>query len=229
MHLLFGVFLYYGVHWQSKPPVGVQAELWEAIPETTTAPPESVVPPQPAVKQKEEEADISLQQKRRQEMAAEREQARKQAALNTRHAREEAERLEAARKEAQAETKAAADASRRGELARLESMAGRAAGGSSSGGGSGRGTASSGYPDRLRARVKPNIVFYEDVAGNPAAVVLVQLAPDGSLLSAKLIKSSGNPDWDSAVLRALERSNPLPRDENGIAPARVTITFKPKD
>jgi len=60
-------------------------------------------------------------------------------------------------------------------------------------------------------------------------VVTVQLAPDGSLLSARLSKSSGNAGWDNAVLRAVERSDPLPRDENGKAPPTFNITFHPKD
>ena len=57
----------------------------------------------------------------------------------------------------------------------------------------------------------------------------VSLAPDGSLLSARLSKSSGNSAWDNAVLRAVERSDPLPRDDNGKAPSSFTITFRPKD
>ncbi|KDP87203.1 energy transducer TonB [Cupriavidus sp. SK-3] len=236
MHLLLGILLYYGVHWQSSPPVGVEAELWDAIPETKTALPEPVVTPRPAPAarpKEEEEADIALQrQKHRQAVAAARAQARKQADLRARQAREAAERQEAARKDAQrkedadaqAKRGAAADALRRGELERLEALAGRAVAGTGAGG-----TASPGYSDRLRRRVKPNIIFTKDVAGNPAAVVAVRLAPDGSLLSARLTKSSGNSAWDSAVLRAVERSDPLPRDENGIAPASLTITFKPKD
>ena len=98
-----------------------------------------------------------------------------------------------------------------------------------SGAGSG-GKASPGYSDRVRRRVKPNIIFNGDVEGNPAAVVAVRLAPDGSILSKRLAKSSGSSDWDNAVLRAVERSDPLPRDEDGKAPSfEFTITFRPKD
>ncbi|RWA52089.1 hypothetical protein AU476_19180 [Cupriavidus sp. UYMSc13B] len=91
------------------------------------------------------------------------------------------------------------------------------------------GAATSGYPDRVRRRVKPNIGFTEDISGNPTAVVAVQLAPDGNLISVRLSKSSGNTDWDTAVPQAVERSAPFPRDENGVAPASLTITFRPKD
>lgn len=233
VHVLLGILLYYGVQWQSSPPVPVEAELWDAIPEATTALPEPVVPrAAPAARPKAvEEADIALQQQQRRHAAAAREPARKQPVLRARRAREAADRQEAARKAAQHNEDAAiADAQRRGELKRLETLAGHALAGSVIGAGTGTGgTTSSRYADLLRRRVKPNIIFSEDVAGNPAAVVAVRLAPDGSLLSARLTMSSGNAAWDSAVLRAVERSEPLPRDKGGIAPASITITFKPKD
>lgn len=222
MHILLGALLYYGVHWRSTAPEGVQAELWEAIPETAT-PPEPVTKPEQAAKPvEEEEADIALQEKRRQAEAAAREQA--QARQRERLAREEA-RKEALRKEAQ-QSQHEASERHQGELARLRALAGGA--GSATGTGSAAGP-SSGYADKVRRRVKPNIIFSEEVTGNPAAVVAVRMAPDGSLLSANLAKSSGNPAWDSAVLRAVSRSDPLPRDENGTAPASITITFRLKD
>ena len=117
-------------------------------------------------------------------------------------------------------------------------MAGGAAGGgkvAGSGGGVGTGqgtggTASAGYAERVRAKVKPNIVFdAEGISGNPSAVVAVTMAPDGSILSKRLTKSSGNGAYDEAVLRAVERSDPLPRDTNGKAPSSVTLTFRPKE
>ena len=79
MHLLLGIVLYYGVHWQSSTPVGAEAELWEEIPAATAPPPrepepQPVVqprpvpaPPAPQVKSKvEEDADIALEKKKRQ-------------------------------------------------------------------------------------------------------------------------------------------------------------------
>lgn len=108
---------------------------------------------------------------------------------------------------------------RRSELARLQALTGGAHGGK----------ASAGYADRVRRRVQPNIVFAADVEGNPSAVVTVQMASDGSLLSARVSKSSGDAGWDNAVLRAVERSDPLPRDESGKAPSNITITFRLKD
>ncbi|WP_354682960.1 cell envelope integrity protein TolA [Cupriavidus necator] len=224
MHLLLGALLYYGVRWRSAAPEGVAAELWEAIPETAT--PEPVTPPVARAKQpvEEEEADISLQEKQRKAERAAREDA--QARQRENQARAEAARKEAQRKEMQAQRQAS-NAQRQGELARLQAQAA-----GSAGSGSGTGAAakpSSRYAERVRQRVKPNIIFNEEVSGNPAAVVAVHMAPDGSLLSTRLARSSGNAAWDSAVMRAVARSDPLPRDENGVAPANINITFWPKD
>lgn len=229
MHLLLGALLYYGVHWHSTAPAGVEAELWEPTPEIAAQTEPEVQPVQAAKPVEEEEADISLQEKARQAEAAAREQAL--AKQREAQAREEAARKEAQRKatEAQVQREAANKAERRSELARLQAQAGSAG---AAGAGTGTGSSarpSSGYADRVRQRVKPNIIFTGEVSGNPEAVVAVRMAPDGSLLSARLAKSSGNSDWDNAVLRAVSRSDPLPRDQNGVAPASITITFRPKD
>ncbi|WP_425219529.1 cell envelope integrity protein TolA [Ralstonia solanacearum] len=135
-------------------------------------------------------------------------------------------------------TEARGNAARQAQLAHLRAMAGAAGATGSvagSGGGVGSGigtggTASPGYADRVRAKVKPNIVFDpEAVSGNPSAVVSVQMAPDGSILSRRLTKSSGNGAYDEAVLRAVDRSDPLPRDTGGKAPSSVILTFRPKE
>jgi colicin import membrane protein len=84
------------------------------------------------------------------------------------------------------------------------------------------------YAGRVRARVRPNIVFTDDVAGNPTAVVEVRLAPDGTITSQRLLKSSGVKSWDEAVLRALDKTETLPRDVDGRVHSPLHIEFKPK-
>ncbi|SPA40532.1 conserved hypothetical protein; putative exported protein [Cupriavidus taiwanensis] len=226
MHLLLGALLYYGVRWRNAVPTGVAAELWEPVPEATA--PEPAVKPAPVPQPVEEEdADISLQEKQRKDRRAEREAA--QARQRESQARAEAARKEAQRKATEAQRQAS-NAERQAELARLRAQAGGAGATSNTGAGSGSSARpSSGYAERVRQRVKPNIIFNEDVAGNPAAVVAVHMAPDGSLLSTRLAKSSGNAGWDNAVLRAVQRSDPLPRDSNGVAPSNILITFWPRD
>ncbi|MCO4864496.1 cell envelope integrity protein TolA [Cupriavidus sp. WGlv3] len=237
MHLLLGALLYYGVRWRNAVPTGVAAELWEPVPEATA--PEPVVKPAPTPQPVEEEdADISLQEKQRKARQAEREAQREAEQQRQREsqARADAARKEAQRKAAEAQRQAsnaerqASNAERQAELARLRAQAGGAGAAANTGAGSGSSARpSSGYAERVRQRVKPNIIFNEDVAGNPAAVVAVHMAPDGSLLSTRLAKSSGNAGWDNAVLRAVQRSDPLPRDSNGVAPSNILITFWPRD
>ena len=88
---------------------------------------------------------------------------------------------------------------------------------------------SPGYAGRIRARIKPNIVFTADIAGNPTATVEVRVSPDGTITSRKLIKSSGNAAWDEAVLKAVDKTEVLPRDVDGQVPASMEISFRPKD
>lgn len=89
------------------------------------------------------------------------------------------------------------------------------------------------YLGRLRARVRPNITFPQSlmqaVKGNPEAEVEVICAPYGEILSKKLIRSSGNLDWDEAVMNAIEKTGTLPRDENGNMPPKINFVFRPRD
>ncbi len=87
---------------------------------------------------------------------------------------------------------------------------------------------SASYAGRLVARIFPNILFTESVASNAAAEVEVRLAPDGTVVSRRLVKSSGNAEWDEAVLRAIDKTRVLPRDTDGRVPPAVVITFKPR-
>ncbi len=81
----------------------------------------------------------------------------------------------------------------------------------------------------MRARIKPNIVYPHDGDGNPTAEVEVRLAPDGSILGSRLVRRSGNADWDEAVLRALAKTGQLPRDTDGRVPPTMAISFRPRD
>ena len=67
------------------------------------------------------------------------------------------------------------------------------------------------------------------VAGNPAVEVGVELAPDGTIMNRKVLKSSGDAAWDRAVLRAVDDAQTLPKDDDGKVPKQIRLTFKPKD
>jgi colicin import membrane protein len=77
--------------------------------------------------------------------------------------------------------------------------------------------------------VKPNIVFSDEVSGNPSAEVEVKTAPDGTIVGRRLTKPSGVPAWDEAVLKAIDKTEVLPRDVDGTVPSALIISFRPKD
>jgi colicin import membrane protein len=88
---------------------------------------------------------------------------------------------------------------------------------------------SAGYAGRIRARVKPNITLTGEVAGNPTAVVEVRAAPDGTITGRRIVQSSGSAVWDETVLRAIDRTEILPKDTDGSVPSPITIAFKPRE
>jgi len=88
---------------------------------------------------------------------------------------------------------------------------------------------SAAYAGRIKARIKPNILLTDTIDGNPVAEVEVRSAPDGTIIARKLIKSSGVKEWDEAVLRAIDKTEILPRDTDGSMPSPMVIAFKPRD
>ena len=82
---------------------------------------------------------------------------------------------------------------------------------------------------RVAARIKPNIVFTEDIAGNPRAEIEVRTSPDGTIIGQRIYKSSGVRAWDEAVLKAVIKTEVLPRDVDGRIISPLTIGFRPKD
>jgi colicin import membrane protein len=88
---------------------------------------------------------------------------------------------------------------------------------------------SSGYAGRIKARVKPNIVLTATIAGNPLAVVEVKVAPDGTIVGRRLVTKSGSAAWDETVLRAVDKTEVLPKDTDGRVPPTILIEFRPND
>jgi colicin import membrane protein len=210
-------------------------------------PPAPAPPPQIAIEQaaKERRArELKLereQAEREKEIAAKKKRTeddqRKAALERERQVKLKADKAEAEdkkRRAAEAAERAAEDAKlaqqREENLRRMLGQAGAATGSATA-----RGTAaqdaapSAAYGSKLVARIKPNIVFTDSLAGNPAAEVEVRAAPNGTVIARRLLKSSGNAEWDEAVLRAIDRTGSLPRDSDGRVPPLISITFRPND
>lgn len=88
-----------------------------------------------------------------------------------------------------------------------------------------------GYIGKLTALIKSNTTFAgsTDVPGNPKAVFKVELLPTGEILSVRLTKSSGVPQFDDAVERGINKSSPLPKKKDGTVERTIVVNFSMKD
>ena len=146
--------------------------------------------------------------------------------------REKAQRAEKAAMAAALTEKADAaqqEAIRSANLKRLQGLAGATGAATDTGSAARSSGPSASYAGRIMARIKPNIVFGDTPDGNPMATVEVKLAPDGTIVAKRLVKSSGVKSWDEAVLRAIERTEILPRDIDGRVPPPFQIDFRLRD
>ncbi|MDM0012048.1 cell envelope integrity protein TolA [Variovorax sp. J22P168] len=176
----------------------------------------------------QEKREAEARERAEDEAERKKEEQKKLAEQKRRQEAEAAKQAEAAKKkEADAKQQAQAAADRAATLKRMQAMAGS--------GGEGAAAKSSGpsgsYGGKVAAAVRPNVVFPDAdmVSGNPGAEFDVRLAPDGTIVGTpQLVKSSGLPNWDDAALRALQKTEKLPRDIDGTVPARLIVTLRPK-
>ncbi|KNZ32549.1 MAG: membrane protein TolA [Methylibium sp. NZG] len=217
-------------------PAPVPVEVKPAPP----PPPPPVAKPEPAPvpdaqiaieKAKREEEKKRADDEKKREEAEKRAEKEKRDAINREQAlaKEEIERKkkEEAAKLKQEEQKLAA--AREANLKRILGQAGATGDAGTTGTAARSAGPSAGYAGRIRARIQPNIVFGDSVSGNPVATVEVRLSPDGTINSKRLTKSSGVKAWDDAVLRAVEKTEVLPRDTDGRVPPVIEIDFRPYD
>lgn len=190
------------------------------------------------------QAQVLAAQKAAEEKAAAAKQAQEQAAAIKKAAADKAaaadkERQKELAKQKREKEQQEAEEKRQEELAakerhdaQIRRIMGQAG---ASGGPTATGTAqqssgpSAAYAGRVAARIKPNVVFTDTVNGNPRAEVEVRTLPDGTIVGRRIVKSSGSPAWDGAVLRAIDRTGSLPRDTDGRVPPALIIGLRPQD
>ena len=176
----------------------------------------------------QEKKDKELEAKKREEAERQKEQQKEQQKLAEQKKREEA----AKKAEAQ---KAQLEKDRQDNLRRLMGQAGSTAEqttGPRSGKGAGSGGPSSGYYGRVSALIKRNIIFPspELISGNSPVDIEITTSPDGTIVGSRIVKSSGVPAWDEAALRAIQRTEVMPRDIDGRVPNPFPpIRMRPKD
>ena len=248
VHALLLIAIAFGVSWRSSNPAGVEAELWAAVPqiaapkpvepEPTPQPVKKIEPPPPPPKvetPRQDDAQIAIERAKREEQKRKEEQRREDELKRQKEEQQrklaEAEKLkkeQAEQKKREAAEAAAAQAQRQKQLERMAALAGDGAPNATGTAAKSAGPSAS-YAGRIKARILPNIVFPDSVSGNPQATVEVKVAPDGTIIGRRLLKSSGVPAWDEAVLRAIDKTEVLPRDTDGRVPPSLEISFRPRD
>lgn len=176
-----------------------------------------------------ERAELARQaeKKRRDELRRAQEKQREEQQQTQRLAEEQAEKKKLADQVRKDEARQAAI--REANLKKMMSQAGSSEDTSAAGTAARSSGPSAGYAGRIKARIKPNIVLTGSVSGNPLATVEVRLAPDGTIIGRKLVRSSGSVVWDETVLRAIDKTEVLPKDIDGRVPSSLEIEFKPRE
>jgi colicin import membrane protein len=218
VHILLAAVLFLGVRWQVHAPDTVTVDLVESPPPPVEAPkPAPKVEPTPEVKPEPrvEKPQIVIPEKPKPKPKPE---VKPKADPN----------FEKRLREQMAQEQKALDQQRqerelRDLLARKEAEAARQATAA-------RARALDEYIARIQRTVKGNWILPQDLQGNPEAIFLVTQLPTGDVLLIKLLKSSGNPAYDTAVERAILKSSPLPLPPSRELFAReLKLTFRPQD
>ena len=188
-----------------------------------------------AKKEKELEKKKEKELKAREELATRKalEEARKAEAKKQDAKDQEKQKQAAAAAEKQKLAAAASEKARQANINRMMGQAGATgaadAKGSAQKSSGPRGNSTT-YGAIVRAAIKPNVVFTDEIVGNPMATIEVRLTLDGTVISQRLTKSSGNKEWDEAAIKAIIRTAVMPRDIDGRMPdTTLILEMKPKN
>ena len=214
VHLVLLGVMFLGVRWQSHRPDVVEVELWEA---PAPPPPRVVEPPRPPPPKVEPapevtKPDIAIKPEPKPKSKPEIKPEPKPKADPTFEKR--------MREQVATEQKALDEVRRERELRELLERQQTAA----------RSKALDEYISRITAKVKSNWILPPDLKGNPEAIFGVVQLPTGEVLSARIVKSSGNPAYDTAVERAILKSSPLPLPlpaARELFSRELRLTFRP--
>lgn len=256
VHAALLAFLWVGVHWQNETPTTIEAEVWDPQPREAAPLPKplktSEPRPDPIIKETPKpkvieppivKPDIALEREKKRKAEDEkkrrdeedRQEKEKQRFAEEKRAKLKAEKEEKAKKEAADKKRKQEEEThaRMMEKIREEDMRRMGAGGNGDAPKAQGGRASAEYAGRIAAKIRANTVYVvpEGMAGNPPVEYIVELLPDGTLRAApRKLKSSGIAGFDEAVVRAIDKSQPFPRDEKtGTVPSSVIVSHKPKD
>ncbi|MEK6243243.1 MAG: cell envelope integrity protein TolA [Pseudomonadota bacterium] len=221
MHLALFAVLVFGVRWQNRPPEAVVVELWnEPVPAQIQAEPKpepapAVLKPE-AVIPKPDIAEKAPPPKPKPVPKVEQKPKPAPVAIRPRDAEAQRQIREQLNRE---QASLAIDRERQQIKDQLANDAAAA-----------RNKAIADWVNKVRAKIRGNIVLPPELRGNPEAIFDVVQLPTGEVLSVKLRKSSGHAGYDQAVERAVLKSSPLPRpDRPELFQRALELKFRPLD
>jgi colicin import membrane protein len=202
VHAAFFALIVFGVTWQSRPEVPVQAELWDKLPPAPVAkapepkpvppkpeppkpeppkPEPKPEPPAPKAKPQPPKPDPAIAQK------LEREKREKE--------KKEKEKVEREKRDKQ--QKEEERAKREAETAREEMAVAKKA-------------EIDTFVQRIKDKIRSRANIPDTVTGSPEVQVRIRVLPGGEVLDITVTKRSGNPTYDAAIERGIRSAQPLP-------------------
>jgi colicin import membrane protein len=216
VHALFFGFIVVGVSWQSRPSAPVEAELWDKLPPAAAKPapppeppkpeppkPEPPKPEPPKAEPPKPDPEIALKverEKREREKQKQDEAKKKREDLEA--AKKKRELEETAKKKREDEKRRRED-----EAAKREAEKARAAAEDA------RQKVFNDFVNRIRAKIRSRANVPDTVTGKPSVQIQIRILPGGDVLDIRVLKSSGNRTYDTAIERAIRSAQPLPVPE----------------
>lgn len=249
VHLLLLAFLWIGVQWQSHVTAVEEVEVWDltsrqAAPIPVPVPEPEVVKEEPEPPKAEpivrEDPEVALEQERQRKLLEKKKIAEQELAKKKVEEKLAAEKLKKEKlaklddKKKLAKEKALQDKIFQENMNRLNNQVAKSGSGSLGDAlkstGSNRGDPN--YATKVSQKIRANTTYVTNDAStaNPTVEFSIQLFPDGTLRGPiKKLKSSGVIAFDQAVEKAIDKSQPFPRDKSGEVPASLTIIHRMKD
>lgn len=252
VHLLLFAILVFGVRWQNRPPESIAVELWEppppappvqVQPEPKPAPvpapelapvivkPEPVIPkpeiaekapapkPKPVAKVEPKPKPVAKVEPKPKPMPKVESKPKPEPPRIAARPRDEEAQRQIREQLNREQASFAVDRERQRVRDQLASDATSA-----------RDKAIADWVNKVKAKIRGNVVLPPDIKGNPEAILDVVQLPTGEVLTARIRKSSGHQALDAAIERAILKSSPLPRpDRSESAPRAFELKYRPLD
>ena len=85
------------------------------------------------------------------------------------------------------------------------------------------------YVFRIKQKIAQNWIKPPGMGDGFECRVKVRQLPDGSVIDVQIVDSCGNQALDDSVIRAVNKSDPLPTGDSRVFEETLIFTFKPQD